>query len=67
MQRDFKQLTVHVEELNEESLSSQATKYYRTDILIQMHGAALGGWGTKAGLGSTGCCARLSGLVWQVP
>lgn len=42
LEKEFKQLTVHVEELDQESLASQASKYYKTDILIQMHGAALG-------------------------
>ena len=31
-----------VEELDEESLGSQAAKYVDTEVLVQMHGAALG-------------------------
>lgn len=39
---DFSNASIRVEELNSESLASQASKYMRADILIQMHGAALG-------------------------
>jgi hypothetical protein len=41
-QADFRNMTLRVVELDEDSLAAQAKTYTGADVLIQMHGAALG-------------------------
>lgn len=42
LQEDLPQATIAVETLEDESLRSQALKYIHSDVVVQMHGAALG-------------------------
>ncbi|KDD72557.1 hypothetical protein H632_c3193p0, partial [Helicosporidium sp. ATCC 50920] len=42
LRHDFPSVQFSVETLAEESLASQARKYTQADVLVQMHGAALG-------------------------
>ena len=61
-------MTTHV--LEGKSLAQQARIYFNATIIIQTHGAALGGWHTRlrpAGLLMLLTCNCLNDLALQLP